>query len=393
MSGQLRVLSIITRLNIGGPATHVTVADRGLRARGWDTLLAFGTVEPDEAEVDVASLDVPFARVASLGRPVRPVADLRAAASIASLIRRHRPDVIHTHLSKAGLIGRSVAMITTPAVRVHTFHGTVFGGYFGESASTAIVRAERFLGARTDAVIALSPLQRAELLDNQIAPEHAIHVVPIGLPLARFAGAASTEARSEARQRLDIPAEAFVVAAVGRLVAIKRIDRLLEAFALVARTVPHARLYLVGGGASRPALEFLAQQLDLTDRVTFVGWSVGTPDWYAAADVIALTSEREGTPLALIEAAAASRPVVATDVGGVADVVVEGRTGFVVPPNDTPAFAERLVRLAKDPQLRARLASEAPRQASGFDADRLVGDLDRLYREALARARRPRSVT
>lgn len=392
MSRRLRLLRIITRLNIGGPATHVTVADRGLRDRGWDTLLAFGAVEPDEAEIDLTQIEVPNTRIRSLARPIRPLDDLRAAVSIARLIRRHRPDVIHTHLSKAGLIGRSVAMVTTPAVRVHTFHGTVFGGYFGESASAAIVRAERFLGARTDAVIALSQLQRAELLDNRIAPEQAIRVVPLGLPLGRFAGAATPRARSEARQRLDIPAEAFVVVSVGRLVPIKRLDRLLEAFALVVDAVPEARLYVVGGGAARQALEALARGLGLGPRVTFVGWSVDTPDWYAAADVIALTSEREGTPLALIEAAAAARPVVATDVGGVADVVAEGRTGFIVAPDDTAAFAERLVRLAHDPKLRARLAAEAPSQAAAFDADRLVDDLDRLYRETLAQTHRPRSA-
>jgi glycosyltransferase involved in cell wall biosynthesis len=392
MSRQLRVLRIITRLNIGGPATHVIVADRGLRERGWETLLAFGDVEPDEVEIDVRQINIPNIRIRTLARPVRPLNDLRAAAAIARLIRRHRPDVIHSHLSKAGLLGRAIAMATSRAVRVHTFHGTVFGGYFGSHATGAIVGVERFLGARTHAIVALSPRQRQELLEYRIAPAASIHVVPLGLPLERFAAAGSVAARNGARLRLGIPDKAFAIVAVGRLVAIKRLDRLLKAVALVAGMVPHARLYLVGGGAAGAALEALAGQLGMTDRVTFVGWSVGTPDWYAAADVIALTSEREGTPLALIEAAAASRPVVATDVGGVADVVVEGRTGFVVPPDDTAAFAERLVRLAKDPQLRARLASEAPRQAAGFDAGRLVDDLDRLYRKTLGRAHRPESA-
>jgi glycosyltransferase involved in cell wall biosynthesis len=392
MSRQLRILRIITRLNIGGPAMHVLVADRGLRDRGWETLLAFGNVEPDEAEIEPAQVDVPNMRIRTLARPVRPVDDVRAAASIARLIRRHRPDVIHSHLSKAGVLGRAIAMATSRAVRVHTFHGTVFGGYFGSRATGAIVRLERYLGTRTHAVVALSPRQREELLEYRIASASSIHVVPLGLPLQRFAEAASTEARLAARRRIGIATDAFVVVAVGRLVAIKRIDRLLEAFALVARTVPNARLYLVGGGAARDGLEVLAKQLGLANLVTFVGWSVDTPDWYAAADVVALTSEREGTPLALIEAAAAARPVVATDVGGVADVVADGRTGFIVAADDMAAFAERLLRLARDPELRARLAGQAPRQAAGFDADRLVGDLDRLYRETLARAHRRRSA-
>lgn len=378
-----RILRVITRLNVGGPATHVTVADRGLRARGWETLLAFGDVEPDEVEVDIASLDLPLARVAGLARPVRPFADIRAAIGIASLIRRHRPDVIHSHLSKAGLITRSIALATSRAVRIHTLHGTLFGGYFGERTSAAIIRAERFLGARSDAVIALSPRQRDELLENRIAPEDRIHVVPLGLPLDRFAAARTANARVVARRRLGIAPRTFAIAAIGRLVAIKRLDRLIGAFAIVVAEIPTARLYLVGGGAAREGLERQVAELGLGNHVSFAGWSEETPDWYAAADVVALTSDREGTPLALIEAAASGRPVVATDVGGVADVVAEGETGFVVAPSDTRRFADRLIRLGREPALRAEMARAAPARAEAYAAERLVDDLDRLYRQTL----------
>jgi glycosyltransferase involved in cell wall biosynthesis len=376
-------MRVITRLNVGGPATHVTVADRGLRARGWETLLAFGNVEPDEIEIDIDGLDLPLARVAGLARPVRPLPDLRAAIGIASLIRRHRPDVIHSHLSKAGLIARGIALATSRAVRIHTFHGTVFGGYFGERASTAIIRAERFLGARSDALIALSPRQREELLENRIAPEERIHVVPLGLPLDRYAGAGSARARLAARRRLRIPPRAFAIVAIGRLVAIKRLDRLIDAFALVVAEIPTAHLYLVGGGAARAILERQVAEIRLENHVTFAGWSMATPDWYAAADVVALTSDREGTPLALIEAAAAARPVVATDVGGVADVVAEGQTGFIVAPSDTRGYADRLIRLGREPALRAAMSSAAPARAAAYSAERLVDDLDRLYRQTL----------
>lgn len=384
-----RILRVITRLNVGGPATHVTIADRGLRARGWETLLAFGSVEPDEAEIDVDSLDLPLARVSGLARPIRPLSDLRAAIGIAALIRRHRPDVIHSHLSKAGLLARSVALATSRAVRIHTFHGTVFGGYFGERASAAIVRAEQFLGARSHALIALSPRQRQELLDNRISPEDRIHIVPLGLPLDRFAAAGSAKARVAARRRLGIPPGTFAIVAIGRLVAIKRLDRLVDAFALVVADVPRAHLYLVGGGASRTALERQVAETGLRAHVSFMGWSEDTPDWYAGADVVALTSDREGTPLALIEAAAAARPVVATDVGGVADVVADGETGFIVAPSDTRGFADRLVTLAHKPALRAAMSSKAPARAAAYSAERLVDDLDRLYWRAI-RERRSR---
>jgi glycosyltransferase involved in cell wall biosynthesis len=390
MSRSPRILRIITRMNIGGPAVHVVVADRGLRDRGWETLLTFGSVEPDEAEVDVDAIDVPFQRIRGLQRAVNPIADVRAAAAIAGIIRRFRPDVVHTHLSKAGLLGRSVALATSRAVRVHTFHGTVFGGYFGSTTSGAIVRTERFLGQRTHAVLALSDLQKHELVESQIAPAKNIHVVPLGLPLERFAPAQSDEARRAARSLFGIPAEAVVIVAVGRLVPIKRLDRLIEAMAIVAPVAPSVRLYLVGDGSERRALEELVATAGLGDRIIFNGWSMDSPSWYAAADVVALTSDREGTPLALIEAAAAGRPVVATDVGGVSDVVVDGRTGFVIGAEDVPGLANRLIQFASDPDLRAAMGRDAPSHARRYDAGRLVSDLDSLYQLCLSEADRRR---
>lgn len=385
-----RLLRIITRMNIGGPATHVVLANTGLEERGWETLLLFGTVEPDEAEVDLRNVSMPMQRIPSLARPINPLADVRAAAAIASAVRRYRPHVIHTHLAKAGQLGRGVGLLTSRAVRVHTFHGTLFGGYFGSVASGAIVRAERFLGHRSHAVVALSDRQRDELVEQRIAPPSRIRIVPLGLDLARFAPARDAAARGAARSKLGIPDDVLVVAAIGRLVPIKRLDRLIDAFGILARRVPSARLYLVGDGSEREALRARAAAAGLDERVAFVGWSAETPDWYAASDVVALTSDREGTPLALIEAAAAGRPVVATDVGGVADVVADGLTGFIAPAGDTAALADRLTQLALDPVLRATMGLSAPTHAARYGADRLVSDLDRLYRDLLdARLARP----
>jgi glycosyltransferase involved in cell wall biosynthesis len=377
-------------MNVGGPATHVAVANRGLRELGWETLLAFGSVESDEAEVDLAALDIPVQRIPTLQRAVDPAADFRASAALARIIRRYRPDIIHTHLSKAGLLGRSVALATTRAIRVHTFHGTVFGGYFGSRTSGAIIRAERFLGHHSHAVVALSDRQRRELTDFEIAPEERIHVVPLGLPLSRFAAAQGDEARRRARSSLGISQDAVVILAIGRLVPIKRLDRLIDAMALVAPAVPEIQLHFVGDGAERQALEARVASVGLTDRTVFSGWSADSPTWYAAADVVALTSDREGTPLALIEAAAAGRPVVATNVGGVADVVVDGQTGFVVAADDIEALAGRFIRLARDPDLRATMGRDAPARSQLYDAERLVSDLDGLYRACLAQAERRR---
>ena len=375
-----RVLRIITRLNVGGPSTHVLIADAGLRERGWETLLVHGALEPDEVGISLDGVDLPLRYLPTLVRPISPIADLRATASLVRIIRAYRPHIIHTHLSKAGLLGRSAAIFSSRAARIHTFHGTVFRGYFGASKSGMVQRAERILGARTDRVLALSERQRDELLAYRIAPAALIEIVPLGLELDRFRGGD----RRAARAALGIAPRTVAVMALCRLVPVKRIDRMLRAMAVALATAPALRLYVVGDGAERATLERQAADLGIADRVTFAGWSTDAPAWYAAADIVALSSDSEGTPLSLIEAATAGRATVATDVGGVADVVVDGVTGIVVRCEDEAALAEALARLGNDAALRARFGAAAPERAVRYAAERLVDDLDSLYRHLLA---------
>lgn len=376
-----RVLRVITRLTVSGPSTHVLLVDRGLGERGWETLLVHGTVEPGEVEYDLADVRIARRRVPAMGRAIRPVADMRSLASLARIIRHYRPDIIHTHQSKAGLLTRSAALIASPSTpRIHTFHGTLFAGYFGSRATQAVIGAERFLGRRTSRVIAISQLQRDELIAHRIAPPDRIAVIPLGLDLDRFRGLD----RAAARSVLGVPEEALAVVSIGRLVAIKRVDRLIRVFASVAPAHPRAHLYVVGDGIARVELERQAAAAGLGDRVTFVGRSADAPRWYAAADLVVLTSDQEGTPLSLIEAAAASRPVLATDVGGVRDIVVDGITGLVVASHDRDGLAGGLSRLLTDTGLRATLGAAASQAAGRFDATRLVDELDRLYRDVLA---------
>lgn len=370
-------------MNIGGPARHVLLADQGLRDRGWQTLLAHGQIDTGEREVALTGVDLPMVRVSSLRRPIRPSDDARALASLVLLARRYRPDIIHTHLSKAGLLGRLAGTFGYPrARRVHTFHGTVFGNYFGAGLTAAIVRTERLLGHRTDRILALSDAQRAELLAHRVAPADRVAVVPLGLDLSRFGGIT----RAEARQRLMIPSDRSVLIAAGRMVPIKRLDRLIDTFALVRQT-RSAHLYLIGDGPERAALEARVRTTGLDADVSFIGWVDEVADWYAAADVIVLSSDREGTPLALIEAAAAARPVVATNVGGLAEVVLEGETGFLVPADDIAGFADRVAHLLADPQLAHRLGTAAPARAERYAAGRLIDALDLIYRSMLRSGR------
>jgi glycosyltransferase involved in cell wall biosynthesis len=383
----IRVLRVIARLNMGGPALHVTYLARGLAERGYETTLVAGDVgRGEESMAFVAErAGVEVVRLPGLSRDLSPVHDAVAAWRIARIIRRVRPDVVHTHTAKAGAIGRVAALLAGPGRRpvvVHTFHGHVLRGYFG-TAGTLLFRAiETALARVTDRLIAVSPEVRDELVGLHVAPREKFSVVRLGIelePRVRFEGDAA-----EVRRRHGIPADKFVVGWFGRMTAVKRTDDLLTMLAGVRVRGIDALLLLVGDGDDRERLEQRAHDLGLARSCLFVGYQEDVAPWYAICDAVVLTSASEGTPVTIIEALAAGRPVVATRVGGVPDVVDEGETGFLVRPRDTHALAERLEILAGDPQ-RGVAMGELGRQRvlERYAVDRLVSDVDALYRELL----------
>jgi hypothetical protein len=277
-----------------------------------------------------------------------------------------------------------------PPVVVHTFHGHVLRGYFDPLRTRAFRELERGLARTTDALVAVSTEVRDDLVRLGIAPAERIAVIRLGIDLgSRLRGTAT------AREELALPSDAFVVGWFGRMTEIKRVDNLLRAFAILRARVPEAVLLLVGDGPLRPELVALAGELGVAAGTRFLGYRADVGPLYGALDAFALTSANEGTPVVAIEALAARVPVVATAVGGVPDVVVDGEGGFLVPPGDMGAVADRLARLAHDAELRRRLgeagcAHVVPR----YSVDRLVGDVDHLYESLLtdrdARRRRSR---
>jgi glycosyltransferase involved in cell wall biosynthesis len=308
---------------------------------------------------------------------------------------REAPDVVHTHTAKAGTLGRLAAglfNLTRPRRRrclvVHTFHGHVVTGYFGPATNVAIRLAERTLARMTDRVVTISPAQRDDLVDRfRVAAASRTVIIPLGLDLAPLARL--DRSAPDMRGHLDIPGGAPVVGYAGRFVPIKDLATLVAAFARVAQRVPDAVLVMAGDGPVRGDLEALVATLNLGRHVRFLGWTEDLAKLYATIDICALSSLNEGTPVAVIEAMAAARAVVATRVGGVADIVEHERTGLLVPPRDPEALAGAIARLAADPAERCRMGT-AGRQAvtARFTHERLDDDIDRLYASALAAKRR-----
>ncbi|HET7146257.1 MAG TPA: glycosyltransferase family 4 protein [Gaiellaceae bacterium] len=385
----ITILRVIARLNVGGPALHVAYLTEGLSSRGYDTTLVAGTLARGEASMEhiAAARGVSVVALDDLSREISPLADLRSVLTIVRLIRRHRPQILHTHTAKAGAVGRIAARLAgdaRPRVIVHTFHGHVLRGYFGPLKTRFFRVLERGLARWTTTLVAVSPEVRDDLVALGVAPAEKFAVVRLGIELDERVAAADVR-RDEIRRTIGIPADAFVVGWVGRMTAVKRTPDVLEAFARLAADDPGAVLLLVGDGPDREPLERLAHRLGIAKRCRFVGYQDDVGPFYSALDVLLLPSANEGTPVSVIEALAAGRPVVATRVGGVPDVVTDGVDGFVVGAGDIAALGERLVELARDPALRAEMARNGRERVVGrYAVERLVDDTDRLYRTLLA---------
>jgi glycosyltransferase involved in cell wall biosynthesis len=381
-SGRPRVLHVVTRMNVGGPARHVLALLPGLRDLGFETLLAFGTPEPDEDELPPDASE-PSVRIPALRRPIEPAGDQRAITELTRLVTRFRPDVVHTHMAKAGALGRSAARRRKVPAVVHTFHGHVLEGYFASPANAAFVIAERRLARRTDALVAVSTSTRDDLLALGIGSAERWHVHPLALDLGPLLGLDLRP--GEARRMLDLPPEGPLVGIVGRLVPIKNHVLFLEAAERISAERPDAAFVIAGDGELRPMLEAEAGR-SLEGRVRFLGWVSDLPALYAALDVVVLTSLAEGTPVALIEALAAGRAVVATNVGGVEDVVEHGRTGYLAPSGDAEGLARAVLSLLEEPELRARMGALGRELvAERHAARRVAGVTAELYERLLAR--------
>ncbi len=367
---------------MGGPARHVLALMPGLRERGFETLIAFGTPGPDEGELTPGP-DEPSARIVALRRPIDPVADQRAITELTRLAARYRPDVVHTHMAKAGALGRSVARRIKARAVLHTFHGHVLEGYFASPSNSAFVMAERRLARRTDALVAVSASTRDDLLALGIGTPERWTVLPLALDLRPLLELEVTQ--EEARAWLDLPPQVPVVAIVGRLVPIKNHVLFLQAADRISMQRPDAVFVIAGDGELRSMLEAEAER-SLGGRIRFLGWTQDLPSLYAAADVVVSTSLSEGTPVALIEALAAGRPVVATDVGGVSDVVHDARNGFLAASGDVDRLAEAVLDLLGHEALRSQMGAAGRTQvAERYSAERVAVMTADLYRRLLAR--------
>lgn len=352
----IRVMHIIARMNVGGPAVEITELMRGLDPAVVGQRLVTGHCADDEADyLDTQALDVAVTRVDGLGRTIRPTDDAAAFARLVGLIRASRPDIVHTHTAKAGVLGRVAARTAGIGARiVHTHHGHLLHGYFGPGKTRAVVSIERQLARVTDVMIAVGAQVRDDLLRAGVGRPEQYAVVRSGVRLGALPD------RAVARRELGIPDGPVVVAMIGRVTGIKRPDRFADVVRLIRDRGIDARFLVAGGGDRLADLAARVEREDLP--VALLGWRSDLERILAATDVVLLTSDNEGTPLSLVQAGLAGVPSVATRVGSVAEVVADGVTGTLCHPS-ADAIAEALAQVIRDPGLRARLGLAAREKA------------------------------
>lgn len=405
----IRILRLITRLNVGGPARHVVWLSEGMRRFGYETTLLAGRPESGEDDLSDFAADkrVDVFEVPGLSRQIDPARDFAAFRHVRAKILELEPDIVDTHMSKAGLIGRWAARSVRRSRRrkgirfprtVHTFHGNVLSAYFSPARQKALRAVERALGERaTDAAVVLSPQQRDEISQRHaIVPGPKVFVIPLGVDLSDFEDLPS---RGPFRREIDLAAEDFVFGIVGRIAPIKNHELFLRVAAIVAQRAPRARFVVVGGGPGLDELRRGAASLGVAGKVRFAGVRRDLPSVYADLDALVLTSLDEGTPLSLIEGMACGLPVAATDVGGVRDLLTmewtgditsrsfsksDSPRGLLAASGDADALAAALTRLTEESSLARELGQAGRRYAfQHHGLPRLLEDVDRLHRIVL----------
>ena len=379
MPQKVRVLRIIARMNVGGPAVQVSGLARGFDQGTFEQELLTGFCAADEADyLEKVATDVKAIRIDGLGRSIKPRADLTALFAIVREIRRFKPDVIHTHTAKAGVVGRIASILSgKKSIRVHTFHGHLLHGYFGTAKTNLVILIEKFLALFTDQLLAVGKQVQDDLIAVGIGNSKKFAVMPPGLQLA------NVPTKATARIELGLEPNEIYCAFIGRITQIKRPDRFLDVAAKIK--TDNVKLNFIVAGAGEK-LKYCQERVATENLpVTFLGWREDIEVVLAAADFVILTSDNEGTPLSLIQAGMVGIPVVATNVGSTNEIVVDGQTGFLTDLS-IEQLAQAVTKLSSDSDLRAKMGAAGKKYTlARYGVERLVKDHQDLYLRLLNR--------
>jgi len=391
-----RILRIHNRLITGGPSLNALYLTKYLSSE-FETLLVVGEKEDHEqnAYFLAEEMGIKPEFIPDMGRSIDPLKDYKAYKKVQKIIKDFKPDIVHTHAAKPGAVGRLAASsLKIPAI-VHTYHGHVFHSYFGRLKTNFIINTERYLAKRTHALIAISDQQKTELTEDfRIADKSKFKVIPLGFELMKFSES-QEEKRKKFRQEFVLAHDEIAIGIIGRLVPIKNHNLFLDGINYVLKTASKKiKAFIIGDGETRQALEDKAEKLkipfsedhDPNASLIFTSWRKDIDVINAGLDIITLTSLNEGTPVSLIEAQAANKPIVSTRVGGISDIVLENETALLSGVHDVTSFQENLLRLVENDELRNSFKKKgADHVQKKFSVERLANDMAGLYYELLSK--------
>jgi glycosyltransferase involved in cell wall biosynthesis len=392
-----KVLRIINRLNLGGPTYNAAYLSKFLSPE-FETLLVAGMKDDSEesSEFIVKNLDLHPVYIPEMYRELNPLRDYKSYFKIRKLIRDFKPDIVHTHAAKAGAVGRLAAAHEGVPVIIHTFHGHVFHSYFSPAKTRVFLEIERYLAKRTTKIITLSEIQKHELSSiYKVAPPEKFEIIPLGFDLEKFETGQEAK-RKQFRQAYNVADDEIAIGIVGRLVPVKNHRLFLKALSIVAtKTSKKIRAFIIGDGEQRNSIELFANELGLQfnngnprekNILTFTSWIKDIDVSNAGMDIVALTSNNEGTPVSLIEAQASGKPIVSTSIGGIEDIVVQNKTALLSAINDENALATNLLKLIEDDELRKSFSvTGAGFVRNKFSYQRLCTDMAGFYNSLLSR--------
>jgi glycosyltransferase involved in cell wall biosynthesis len=386
-----KIIHIITRMDKGGSAQNTLLTCLALSGK-YEQVLVYGlSLESQMTAWEWRSVDsgikeaekrgVKIIPLSSLVRSIDPPRDLRAFYSLWRLMMREKPAIVHTHTSKAGILGRCAAKLAGVPAVVHTPHGHVFYGHFGPLASRFFLQVERFMALITDRLIALTQGERNDYMALWVGDPGRIVTIHSGVDVDRYMQAKVNV--QEKRRSLGLNTEGLVIGTVGWLLPIKGSMYLLKAMEEVWKGYPDTSLIYVGKGDLERELREEASRLGVSERVSFLGWRDDIPEIMHILDIFVLPSLNEGMGRVLVEAMAAGRPVIASNVGGIPDLVIQGKNGLLVPAADIKALARRIECLISDPDKRKEMGEKGRKMAIRFGSDSMVQKIDQLYLELL----------
>jgi len=381
---KIKVLHIITRLDKGGSAENTFLNLVGLDKNIYDVTLMSGPVEEptQDRRDEVEEYGIKHIFIPELVRNISLINDLKTILNIYRYLRKEKFDIVHTHTSKAGLLGRLAARLARIPIIIHTPHGHVFFGYFGLIKSNLFIFLEKLASRITDKIIALTNREKEDYISCKVTDEEKSVVICSGIELNKFKDLPLNE-KQNLKKELGIPENSLIVGTLGRLVPVKGPEFLVEAAKHIISKYPDTFFVFTGDGYLRPDLKKKALNFGLKENIIFLGWRDDGAKILSLYDVFILPSLNEGMGRVLVEAMALGKPIVASRIGGIPDLVTHGKNGFLVPPKDPEELAKYIQILIEDREKREKMGLSGKKIAMHFSAENMVEKIEKLYKELL----------